>query len=77
MSEALTLDTPLPVGSAGRHASGWWGLMAMIVTEACLFGYLLFAYFYLEVQSTQAQNRHYIRCVDNEGVSRDRKDRWH
>lgn len=54
MSEALTFDTPLPVGSAGKHASGWWGLIAMIVTEACLFGYLLFAYFYLEVQSTQA-----------------------
>lgn len=45
---------PLPVGSAGRRASGWWGLMALIVTEAALFGYLLFAYFYLAAQSTSA-----------------------
>jgi cytochrome c oxidase subunit 3 len=51
MAETMILDRPLPVGSAGKRASGWWGLMALIVTEASLFGYLLFAYFYLNAQS--------------------------
>lgn len=53
MADMILTTTPLPVGSAGTHASGWWGLLAMIVTEASLFGYLLFAYFYLATQSTQ------------------------
>ena len=51
MAETINLDRPLPVGSAGKRASGWWGLLALIVTEASLFGYLLFAYFYLNAQS--------------------------
>ena len=45
---APSLD--LPVGSMGRHANGWWGMIMLIVTEAALFGYLLFAYYYLAVQ---------------------------
>ena len=45
---APTLD--LPVGSMGRHANGWWGMIMLIGTEAALFGYLLFAYYYLAVQ---------------------------
>lgn len=52
MSETVALERPLPVGGVGTHGSGWWGLLAMLVTEACLFGYLLFAYFYLAAQST-------------------------
>jgi cytochrome c oxidase subunit 3 len=51
MAEMMNLRKPLPVGSAGKHSSGWWGLMALIVTESALFGYLLFAYFYLNAQS--------------------------
>lgn len=50
-AETMALKHPLPVGSAGTRASGWWGLMALIVTEASLFGYLLFAYFYLAAQN--------------------------
>ncbi|KVM58935.1 cytochrome B [Burkholderia gladioli] len=46
-------DTPLPVGGTGEQASGWWGVITLIVTEAGLFGYLLFCYFYLQSQ-TQA-----------------------
>jgi heme/copper-type cytochrome/quinol oxidase subunit 3 len=34
----------------GRHASGWWGMIMLIATEGALFGYLLFAYYYLAVQ---------------------------
>ena len=35
---------PLPVGALGRRSAGWWGAMTLILTEAVLFGYLLFSY---------------------------------
>jgi cytochrome c oxidase subunit III len=55
MVEEITANPlPLPVGSAGKHAGGWWGVMALIVTEGSLFGYLLFSYFYLASQTEQA-----------------------
>lgn len=38
-----------PVGSAGRRASGWFGMLALIATEASLFLYLQFSYYYLLV----------------------------
>lgn len=41
----------LPVGSKGRLSSGWWGMAALIATEAALFAYLLFSYFYIAAQS--------------------------
>ena len=41
----------LPVGSKGRLSSGWWGMLAVIATEAALFAYLLFSYFYVAAQS--------------------------
>jgi cytochrome c oxidase subunit 3 len=54
MSEARqSLDQPLPVGSEGKLAGGWWGILALIVTEGSLFGYLLFSYFYLSSQAEQ------------------------
>ena len=43
----------LPVGSIGRHANGWWGVVMLIVTEGALFVYLLFAYYYAAVQHPQ------------------------
>ena len=46
----LATDIELPVGSIGRHANGWWGMVMLIVTEASLFAYLLFSYYYLAVQ---------------------------
>ena len=52
MSETARLvRQPLPVGSAGKLSGGWWGVLALIVTEASLFGYLLFTYFYLAAQT--------------------------
>ena len=36
----------LPVGPIGRHGVGWWGVGTLVATEAALFAYLLFAYFY-------------------------------
>jgi heme/copper-type cytochrome/quinol oxidase subunit 3 len=34
-----------------RLSSGWWGMWCLIATEAALFAYLLFAYFYLGSQA--------------------------
>ena len=36
----------LPVGPIGRHGLGSWGVGMLIATEAALFSYLLFSYFY-------------------------------
>ena len=43
---ALSKPENLPVGPIGRHGVGWWGVGTLFVSEAALFGYLLFAYFY-------------------------------
>jgi cytochrome c oxidase subunit 3 len=51
MSDALALERrPLPVGSLRRHASGWWVMLCLIVSEGAIFAYLLFAYYYFTVQ---------------------------
>jgi heme/copper-type cytochrome/quinol oxidase subunit 3 len=34
------------------RAPGFWGMMLLIATEASLFGYLLFSYFYLGLMAT-------------------------
>jgi len=41
----------LPVGSAGRKSSGWFGMLSLIATEASLFVYLLFSYYYSAIWS--------------------------
>ncbi|ALL71631.1 cytochrome c oxidase subunit I (plasmid) [Paraburkholderia caribensis MBA4] len=56
MSDILRDDTcehpaRLPVGSAGERSGGWFGCLALIVTEGSLFGYLIFSYLYLASQS--------------------------
>lgn len=52
MADAISarIEDGLPVGSRGRLSSGWWGMWAIIATEAALFAYLLFSYFYIEAQ---------------------------
>jgi cytochrome c oxidase subunit III len=47
MTEIAISTRTLPVGSQGRHASGWWGMVALVGTEAALFAYLFFSYYYL------------------------------
>jgi len=37
----------LPINPAARSNPGWWVMVLVIVTEAMLFAYLLFSYFYL------------------------------
>src|ERR1700679_3207859 len=47
---AEPLPQSLPVGAMDTRASGWWAMIFTIFTEASLFAYLLFAYYYLAVQ---------------------------
>lgn len=47
----MALTRPLPIGSVGRLSSGWWGMGCVIATEAALFAYLLFSYFYIAAQA--------------------------
>jgi len=48
MAEVLLAQPQqLPVGPIGRHGLGFWGVGTLIATEAALFGYLLFSYYYI------------------------------
>jgi cytochrome c oxidase subunit 3 len=44
---ALSQPGQLPVGPIRRHGIGWWGACTLIASEAALFAYLLFSYYYL------------------------------
>lgn len=48
--EAYRDGLALPVGSIGRHASGWWGLCFLLLSETTIFAYLFFSYFYYATQ---------------------------
>lgn len=50
MSDAV-LKRPLPVGAIDTRASGWWAMIFVVCTEAALFGYLLFSYYYFAIQA--------------------------
>ncbi len=50
MTIVATPRTDLPIGSLTSRTVGWWGIIAGIVTEAALFAYLLFTYFYFAIQ---------------------------
>src|ERR1700761_1714220 len=50
MAERQSLATALPVGAIDTRATGWWAMIFVVFTEASLFAYLLFSYFYLAVQ---------------------------
>lgn len=51
MSDAQTRPSPvLPIGALDTRASGWWAMIFTVFTEASIFAYLLFAYYYLAVQ---------------------------
>ncbi|MFO1533596.1 MAG: hypothetical protein ABR562_07900, partial [Thermoplasmatota archaeon] len=41
---------PLPMGSIGLRSSGFWGMVFLVLSEASLFAYLFFSYFYFSVQ---------------------------
>jgi heme/copper-type cytochrome/quinol oxidase subunit 3 len=44
---ALSEPGNLPVGPIRRNGIGWWGVGTLIASEAALFAYLLFSYYYL------------------------------
>jgi heme/copper-type cytochrome/quinol oxidase subunit 3 len=37
----------LPIGVGGTASTAWWGMVFFIVTEATLFAFLFFSYYYL------------------------------
>ena len=43
---ALAQPEKLPVGPIGRRGVGYWGVATLVASEAALFSYLLFAYYY-------------------------------
>jgi len=43
---AISQPRDLPIGPIGRHGIGYWGVGMLVVSEAALFSYLLFAYYY-------------------------------
>jgi len=52
MAEASIYTTRLPLEPRNELASGWWGIIALIVTEGALFALLEFSYYYVFSQST-------------------------
>ncbi|HEY8948266.1 MAG TPA: cytochrome c oxidase subunit 3 [Rhizomicrobium sp.] len=50
MADRLPIETALPVGAIDTRATGWWAMIFVIFTEAALFAYLLFSYYYIAVQ---------------------------
>ena len=48
--EGLFEGGPLPMGSIGTSASGWWGAWFLILSEAALFAYETFSYFSFSIQ---------------------------
>jgi heme/copper-type cytochrome/quinol oxidase subunit 3 len=52
MAEIVQAEGPnLFVGSVDRRSMGWWCIIGVIASEAALFAYLLFSYYYFAVQS--------------------------
>jgi heme/copper-type cytochrome/quinol oxidase subunit 3 len=49
---AVSQPQNLPVGPTARNGVGVWGMWTVIATEAALFVYLLFSYFYLGAQGS-------------------------
>jgi heme/copper-type cytochrome/quinol oxidase subunit 3 len=51
MTEILAhKDRPLPVGSIGYLSTGWAAAIFLLISEASIFAYLFFTYFYFSVQ---------------------------
>jgi cytochrome c oxidase subunit III len=50
---AVSQPQNLPVGPTVRRGVGIWGMWTVVATEAALFVYLLFSYFYLGAQGSQ------------------------
>jgi len=53
VEHAVSQPRDLPVGPTISQGVGTWGMWTVIATEASLFAYLLFSYFYLGAQGSQ------------------------
>jgi heme/copper-type cytochrome/quinol oxidase subunit 3 len=51
VADTVVPATALPVAPQGSRSTGWYGLVFLVATEAALFVYLLFSYFYLASQA--------------------------
>jgi heme/copper-type cytochrome/quinol oxidase subunit 3 len=54
MTDVSLERVPLPVGSIGRRATGWWAMLFIVATEAAIFAYLLFSYYFFAIQPHSA-----------------------
>ena len=54
MDSTALVERPLPVRGKHWASTAWWGMAFIILTEGSLFAYLLFSYFYLASQSSDA-----------------------
>jgi len=52
VEHAVSQPHDLPVGPTVGRGVGIWGMWTVIATEAALFAYLLFSYFYLGAQGS-------------------------
>jgi len=48
---AATITAELPLGNRQSHSPGWWAMVWTIATEAALFAFLLFSFFYAGSQT--------------------------
>ena len=48
---AINRPLDLPIEVSGEHSTGWWGMLMLIATEASIFAYLLFSYYYLHASN--------------------------
>ena len=62
---ALAQPQNLPVAPTGRHGLGWWGVGTLVASEAALFAYLLFAYFYTGATAPSGLAARAARRVSN------------
>lgn len=54
MADSLIPSSKVTVSPAGQRSSAWYGTLFLIATEAALFVYLLFSYFFLASQAPAA-----------------------
>jgi heme/copper-type cytochrome/quinol oxidase subunit 3 len=52
MTDLSLEERQLLVGSMGQRSTGWWAVLFIILTEAAIFAFLQFSYYYIAVQQT-------------------------
>jgi heme/copper-type cytochrome/quinol oxidase subunit 3 len=51
VSDATIAGVPLPTVGEGSRSVGWWGMLCLVASEAALFSYLLFSYFFVAINA--------------------------